>query len=254
LFNLPKNSVRRKSSNVVQCLSKVSSKVYVRETQPKPSSSSTPSILYSNAALALLAATEATAEGADQGYSQGSYNVTLGLFVLALPGLWSLVKRSTKSKIVKKTFSVNGPAVEGSDGLDVLARKVSVYFKDNNYKVKDAGETITFEGAIAASRGQAAALTFYVFIGLLCTSLVLSIVFPAIGDYWFSAVLLAPAAGYYYYTNANRNEEVQVKMVTSDDDMETDIIVQGDAEEIERFWKTLGFAEKGMVYVEGIMK
>eukprot|EP00959_Pyramimonas_sp_CCMP1952_P103600 2166608-Pyramimonas_sp.AAC.1 len=47
---------------------------------------------YLPAALWMLAA-----EG-EAGYSQSSYNVTLGLFLFALPGLWSLIKRSTKSK------------------------------------------------------------------------------------------------------------------------------------------------------------
>jgi hypothetical protein len=51
------------------------------------------------AALWLLAAEEVAGGEAAKGYSQGSYNVTLGLFIFALPGLWSLIKRSTKSKV-----------------------------------------------------------------------------------------------------------------------------------------------------------
>jgi hypothetical protein len=50
-----------------------------------------PSALYSLAPLMVLA--DAT------GYSQASYNTTLGLFLLSLPGVWSLVKRATKSKV-----------------------------------------------------------------------------------------------------------------------------------------------------------
>jgi acylphosphatase len=41
--------------------------------------------------------------------------------------------------------------------------------------------------------------------------------------------------------------------VTNDDDSETEIIIRGDAEEVERFWKTLALREKGMEYVEGIL-
>ena len=60
-------------------------------------------MLWSSAAgpLLLLAA-EASAEAAasgDTGYSQNSYNATLFLFVLCFPGLYSLVKRSAKSKV-----------------------------------------------------------------------------------------------------------------------------------------------------------
>lgn len=60
-------------------------------------------------------------------------------------------------------------------------------------------------------------------------------------------------SGYYYYTNANRKEEVQIKLVTADDDKTTDVVIQGDTEEVERFWKTLDLKEKGMVFVEGII-
>lgn len=62
------------------------------------SSSGVPSVLYSVAPLMILA--DAT------GYSQASYNTTLGLFLLSLPGVWSLVKRATKSKVCDDDFLV----------------------------------------------------------------------------------------------------------------------------------------------------
>lgn len=34
------------------------------------------------------------------GYSTASYYTSLGLFVISVPGLWSLIKRSVKSKVV----------------------------------------------------------------------------------------------------------------------------------------------------------
>lgn len=34
------------------------------------------------------------------GYSLASYYTSLGLFVISVPGLWSLIKRSVKSKVV----------------------------------------------------------------------------------------------------------------------------------------------------------
>lgn len=37
------------------------------------------------------------------GYSLASYYTSLGLFVISVPGLWSLIKRSVKSKV--RTFS-----------------------------------------------------------------------------------------------------------------------------------------------------
>jgi hypothetical protein len=42
------------------------------------------------------------------GYSQASYYTSLGLFVLSVPGLWSLIKRSVKSK-VSAPYSSSAP-------------------------------------------------------------------------------------------------------------------------------------------------
>lgn len=62
-----------------------------RDVGVSAGASGVPSALYSLAPLMVLA--DAT------GYSQASYNTTLGLFLLSLPGVWSLVKRATKSKV-----------------------------------------------------------------------------------------------------------------------------------------------------------
>ncbi len=43
-------------------------------------------------------------------------------------------------------------------------------------------------------------------------------------------------------------------MVTSDDEQTTDIIVQGDEEEIDRMRRELDLNEKGMVKVKGILE
>lgn len=40
------------------------------------------------------------AAAADSGYSLASYYTSLGLFVISVPGLWSLIKRSVKSKVI----------------------------------------------------------------------------------------------------------------------------------------------------------
>ena len=47
---------------------------------------------------------------------------------------------------------------------------------------------------------------------------------------------------------------MKVKMVTADDDMTTDVIVEGDKEEIERMRRDLNLVEKGKVYVKGILE
>jgi hypothetical protein len=60
--------------------------------------------------------------------------------------------------------------------------------------------------------------------------------------------------GVYYWRKASRKELVKVKMVTSDDETATDIIVEGDDEEVERFRRELDMREKGKIYVKGLLE
>lgn len=107
----------------------------------------------------------------------------------------------------------------------------------------------------------------FLWTGLGSIALVLSIQFPEIGNWWYGLTLLSPLAGWYYWTNANREEEVSnsssslnfgikvtVMLMTSDDEKETEIIVEGNEEELDRFSKELQLQEKGKIYVKGILE
>lgn len=61
-------------------------------------------------ALWALAPAASAAEALPGGPPASSYYVSLGLFVVTLPGLWSLIKRSPKAKIRRRTYEVAGPA------------------------------------------------------------------------------------------------------------------------------------------------
>merc|ERR1719231_1520214 len=60
----------------------------------------------------LLALAPLPAFADDTGYSQVSYNFVLFLYVISFPGIYSLVTRSVKAKVVRKTYEVPGPASE----------------------------------------------------------------------------------------------------------------------------------------------
>ncbi|XP_002973398.2 protein COFACTOR ASSEMBLY OF COMPLEX C SUBUNIT B CCB1, chloroplastic [Selaginella moellendorffii] len=194
------------------------------------------------------------AEEAGPGYSAASYYTSLGLFVLALPGLWSLIKRSAKSKIVRKTYVVPGPSQESGKAPKQIAGEISSFFTRNNFTIVDSGEVVRFEGLMVPSRGQAAFIIFCTFLSLASAALVLTITVPVVGDKWYWLTAFSPLAGAYYWTNASRKEEIQVKLVVADDESSTDVLVQGDDEQIEQLRKELGFMEKGMVYVKGILQ
>lgn len=228
-----------------------------KATRQKQSAADLSPVMATSTIMWLLSQLPAQAEGTDfsQGsFSKESYYVTLGLFLLSVPGLWSQIKRAPKAKRVRKTFETQGPQQKGALPLDQRARQIFAYFKKYNYDVKDAGDVIRFSGNYKASRGQAAALTFYVFMGLGSTALVLSIAAPFGGSYWYALTLLSPLAGGYYWQRGSRVEEVAVKMVTADDDSTTDIVVEGDQEEVTRMSKELQLVEKGKVYVKGLLE
>eukprot|EP01018_Ginkgo_biloba_P038839 Gb_25718 [translate_table: standard] len=183
----------------------------------------------------------------NSGYSAASYYTSLGLFVLSLPGLWSLIKRSTKSKIVQKTFIVTK---EDGKAPSQIAGEVLSFFTRNNFVVVDRGETITFEGNMVPSRGQASFLTFCTCISLASVALVLTITVPDVGDKWYWLTALSPLAGVYYWKRASRKEQIKVKMLVVDDESSTDVTVQGDDEQVDQLRRELKLMEKGMVVLD----
>lgn len=189
-----------------------------------------------------------------EGIQSNSLYVTLALFLMSVPGIWSQVKRAPQASKKRKTFEVDGPARAGAVPMDDRARQIFGYFKHYNYAVKEMGEVITFVGLYAANKGQAAAVTFYTFVGMGSIALVLSTLNPEVGGWWYLLTLLSPGAWFYYMGKGTRQEEIKVKMVSSDDEQTTDIIIEGDIEEINRLSSELKLVEKGMVRVKGLFE
>merc|ERR1719453_2335509 len=220
----------------------------------------TPQVASVAAALAAIAPLPVLADEGSS-YSQVSYYFVLALYILSFPGIVSLVTRSVKSKVVRKTYEVPGPAAQGGRATREVAGDIVAFFQANNYKITDAADVIVFEGVQAPVVSRAAFLTFCVAFALASLALVVTIVEQqalgegkGLGNFWYLSILASPVAGKYYLDNAERSEQVSVKIVTEDDEASSDIIVQGDEEEVERFQKTLNMQEKGMVYVKGIFE
>ncbi|XP_057982545.1 protein COFACTOR ASSEMBLY OF COMPLEX C SUBUNIT B CCB1, chloroplastic [Malania oleifera] len=193
--------------------------------------------------------------GGGGGYSPASYYTSLGLFVISVPGLWSLIKRSVKSKIVKKTLVMAEEGEGKKKAPNLVAGEILSFFTRNNFVVTDRGDAITFEGAMVPSRGQAALLTFCTCISLASVALVLTITVPDAGNNWFWLTIFSPLAGAYYWKRASRREQIKVKMIVEDDGGTlSEIVVQGDDQQVEQMRKELQLSEKGMVYVKGIFE
>lgn len=201
-----------------------------------------------------LAAASFTPENPFNSVAANSLYVTLALFVMSVPGIWSQIKRAPTASKKRKTFEVDGPARAGAVSVKERAKQIMTYFKKYNYDVKEMGEVITFAGLYRADKGAAAALAFYTFVGMASCALVLSLLVPQVGNAWYLLTLASPAAWFYYFQKGERVEEIRVKMVTADDEQTTDITLEGDIEEINRFCRELNLVEKGMVRVKGLLE
>ena len=69
------------------------------------------------------------------GYSSVSLYFTLALYVVTLPGLYSLITRSVKPSITRKTYDLPGPANPPAKTTRQVAAEVMAYFRAQNYDV-----------------------------------------------------------------------------------------------------------------------
>eukprot|EP00667_Euglena_gracilis_P029242 EG_transcript_38443 len=125
-----------------------------------------------------------------------------------------------------------------------IAGKILFYFTaKRGFELKEAGKTVTFRGKVAKKRGQAAFLTFCVFLSLLSLGLVIQTIetaslgqvfsLPAgqgLGNWWYAVSLISPLAGKYYLDNADVDQELQVKIITDDELKETEVKIITDDE------------------------
>lgn len=60
--------------------------------------------------------------------------------------------------------------------------------------------------------------------------------------------------GAYYWKRASRKEQIKVKLILGNDETLSEIVVQGDDQQVEEMRKELKLSEKGMVYVKGLFE
>uniref|UniRef100_A0A2P2JWJ3 Uncharacterized protein n=1 Tax=Rhizophora mucronata TaxID=61149 RepID=A0A2P2JWJ3_RHIMU len=71
---------------------------------------------------------------------------------------------------------------------------------------------------------------------------------------WLLMQIKVQCRGVYYWKRASRKEQIKVKMMIADDGTLSEIIVQGDDQQVEQLRKELQLSEKGMEYVKGIFE
>ena len=71
---------------------------------------------------------------------------------MSVPGLWSIIKRSTKVAPKRRVYEVPGPSQPGAQTMDAWAKRIATYFIKYNYSIVGTGEVIVFEGTYQASK------------------------------------------------------------------------------------------------------
>lgn len=98
---------------------------------------------------------------------------------------------------------------------DSLMAQLQQYFQARSYKilmVEPETKSVTFEGFVQPSIFLATFLTLLAAAGILCLVLVWSLLFPGLSQAFLSLVLLAPAAGVFYWKKAARTEQVSLRL------------------------------------------
>lgn len=132
---------------------------------------------------------------------------TLVLTILLSVGLFFFIKASVKDR----TEAVKLISEQPQESLVVQLQQ---YFTQRSYRIAtvDAAEgQVIFEGFVRPSWFLAVFLTLLAAIGILCLTLVLSVLFPQMKAAFFGLELLSPMAGIFYWRKAGRQEKVCLK-------------------------------------------
>lgn len=163
---------------------------------------------------------------------------TFLLTLLLAVGLLFFIRASVKDR----TQQVGLIAQESEESL--LSR-LQQYFDQRAYRVAAvdaATNQVTFQGFVRPSLLLAIFLTVLAACGILCLSLVLSFLYPTLTSFFLGLVLIAPAAGAFYWKKAGRNEQVSLKVEavpTQGTDSKTLVTVTAHRDELRELQQAL---------------
>ncbi|MBE9050103.1 cofactor assembly of complex C subunit B [Nostocales cyanobacterium LEGE 11386] len=133
---------------------------------------------------------------------------TLLLTLLLSVGLFFFIRASTKDRTTTEQL------VSEQDEA-VLMPKVKEYFRSRSYQVAEVDREknqVIFAGFVQPSLFLAVFLTLLASVGMVCLSLVLSLLFPNFGTLFLGLVLLSPLSGLFYWKKAGRLEKVSFQI------------------------------------------
>ncbi|BAY12122.1 cofactor assembly of complex C subunit B [Calothrix sp. NIES-2098] len=133
---------------------------------------------------------------------------TFLLTLLLSVGLFFFIRASTKERT--QTAQLISEQDEAT-----LMPQLQEYFRSRSYRVAAvdrAKNQVTFEGFVKPSWFLAVFLTLLAFAGLVCLSLVLSMLIPSLSTLFLGILLLSPVSGIFYWKKAGRIEKVWLKL------------------------------------------
>ncbi len=163
---------------------------------------------------------------------------TFLLTLLLAVGLFFFIRASVKDR----TEQVRLIAQETEESL---LTQLQQYFDQRAYRVAAvdaATHQVTFQGFVRPSWFLAIFLTSLAACGILCLSLVLSLLYPTLSYIFFALVFLAPVAGVFYWKKAGRSEQVCLKVEsvsTQDTSPQSLITVTAHRDELQELQQAL---------------
>jgi hypothetical protein len=133
---------------------------------------------------------------------------TFLLTLLLGVGLFFFIRASVKDR-TEEVKLISDQAV------DSVLTQLEEYFSHRAYRmaaIDGLDNQVTFEGYVRPSWFLAVFLSLLAGVGILCLALVLAILLPQVGVACLGLLLLAPAAGWFYWQRAGRKEQVSLKV------------------------------------------
>lgn len=126
-----------------------------------------------------------------------------------------------------------------------LLERLQQYFSERAYRLQSVDATtnqVVYEGTVRPSLFLAIFLTLLAAVGILCLALVLSLLFPSASQFLPALVILAPAAGVFYWHKAGRPEQValQVEFLREQPSPQSLLTVTAHRDEVAELRQSLG--------------
>ena len=165
-------------------------------------------------------------------------STSLLLTLLSFVGLVFFIRASVKDRTQQIKLAT-------SDSEEILLNKLQQYFETRAYKVAAFNQEtneITFQGFVRASWFLAIFLSGLAAFGLFCLALILSFLYPFLGNFTWVILLFSPIAGIFYYRNASRIEKVLLKIETiAEQETKNYLTITAHRDELTQIQKTLSF-------------